>query len=144
MYHSENMKTLNKFSCQIVEKRSLSSLLRLLAVLNTVTGNSAPHQASRLERQAFSINLTIRFLGLCLHTNMKTLNKFSCQIVEKRSLSSLLRLLAVLNTVTGNSAPHQASRLERQAFSINLTFRFLGLCLHTNMKTLKKFSCFLI
>jgi len=44
---------------QTVQKRSLSSLLRLLAVLITVIGNSAPHPALRLERQTFSISLNL-------------------------------------------------------------------------------------
>ncbi|MEH7514042.1 hypothetical protein V7146_15100, partial [Gottfriedia acidiceleris] len=54
-----------------VDKRSLSSLLRLSAVLITVKGNSAPHQASRLERQALAISLRIKFLGHCLHTESR-------------------------------------------------------------------------
>jgi len=48
-----------KRCAQTVDKRSLSSLLRLLAVLITVIGNSAPHPAFRLESQAFSISLNL-------------------------------------------------------------------------------------
>ncbi|KQL32786.1 hypothetical protein AN960_22705 [Bacillus sp. FJAT-25509] len=57
-----------KPSFQTVDKRSLSSLLRLPAVLITVKGNSAPHQSSRLERQALAISLKIKFLGFRIQT----------------------------------------------------------------------------
>ncbi|PGM57480.1 hypothetical protein [Bacillus sp. AFS053548] len=57
-----NIKNLAKARFQTVDKRSLSSLLRLPAVLITLKGNSAPHQASRLERQAFAISLKIKFM----------------------------------------------------------------------------------
>jgi len=55
-------------------KRSLSSLLRLSAVLITVKGNSAPHQC--LERQALAISLKIKFMGLCIHTKNVAMLRF--------------------------------------------------------------------